>query len=313
MAYAGIGLNNGAGADDRLLFEKKMSTDVLKYFQSTNIMKPLVTNKSITAGKSEAFPVVGNATAAEINNDAAELAIQNLKSTEREIVIGKMTVAHSWITDLDNAMVHYDSKSAQVESIGRSLAKLVDEKILLKVIEAGRIVDAAAATAAGLLAFDDDIFTASKTILLADITTGSKVYTAMVDAVTEYVDKDVVGEPVFVLRPSSYFALLNNAANTGLTWVADEYAQSGKVPMVMGKRVMTSPHFPAHTGVGGIPAVGDCQGVLFSKESVGVLELLSVSIRTDYVPTRVSHLITGKMAVGYGVLNHSCAIAIDIA
>lgn len=311
MAYTGTGSNNGAGSD-RALFATKFSTDVLKFFMSTNVAKALVTNKTIESGKSEEFPVVGNATAQEIANDASELSIQNLKATSREIVIGAMTVAHAWITDLDAAMEHYDSQSSYVESIGRSLATLVDKKIIEKVIEAGSIVDATAATTAGLKAFDDDIFSQEVSLALADILDGSKIYTSMVAAVTEHADKDIVGEPVFLMRPAQYFALLNNSANTGLTWVNDPYAQSGKVPQVMGKRVLYSPHFPVGTGVGGVLATGDVAGVLFSKEAVGVLELLSVSIRTDYVPQRISHLITGKMALGYGILNHSCAINIKV-
>ena len=104
--------------------------------------------------------------------------------------------------------------------------------------------------------------------------------------------------------------LLNNPAATGLTWVNDEYAQSGKVPMLLGKKVVYSPHFPAQTGIGGIMAAGDVGGLLFSKEAVGCLELMSVSTRVDYIPERLSNLVVGKMAVGYGVLNHACAINI---
>lgn len=313
MAYNPIGGNNASttgassNADQRALFEKKLATDVLKYFMDTNIMKALITNRSISSGKSEAFPVVGNATATSVANDAAELAVQNLKTTEREIVIGDLTVAHAWLTDLDKAMAHYDSQSAQAESIGRALAKKVDTDILAKVIEAGAIVDAAAAATAGLLAFGDDIFTEE---ISGTMTTGAGVYSAAVSAVSEEADKDTVGESVFVFRPSCYFLLLNNPAQTGLTWVSDPNVASGKVPMLLGKRVYHSPHFPALTGIGNTFAAGDVGGVLFSKEAVGCLELMSVSTRVDYIPQRLSNLIVGKMAVGYGILNHGCAINI---
>jgi len=321
MAYSPIGSNNGTGdgslptaTSDRELFAKKFSTDVLRYFMDTNIMKALITNRSIDSGKSESFPVVGNATAVDIANDGAELAVQNLKATEREIAIGDLTVAHSWITDLDKAMVHYDSQSAQAESIGRALAKKVDLDVLAKVIEAGAIVDSTAATTAGLKAFADDIYTAE---ISADVSDGAGVYAAAVLAVTEEADKDTVGDSQFVFRPAQYFMLLNNPAQTGLTWVNDPAAQSGKVPMLLGKKVHFSPHFPAKTGPAGVLDIGDVAGVLFSKEAVGCLELMSVSTRIDYIPQRLSNLVVGKMAVGYGVLNHGCAIniksSVDVA
>lgn len=310
MAYSPIGSNNGTGdgslptaAGDRELFQKKFSTDVLRYFMDTNIMKALITNKTIDSGKSESFPVVGNATAVDIANDGAELSVQNLKATEREIAIGDMTVAHAWITDLDKAMAHYDSQSAQAESIGRALAKKVDIDVLTEVIEAGKIVNSTTATSYGLKAFADDVYTSE---IVGDFTDGAGVYAGCVLAVAEAANKDIVGEPVFVFRPSQYFMLLNNPAQTGLTWVNDPNTQSGKVPMLLGKKVHYSPHFPALAG--STIAEGEIAGVLFSKEAVGCLELMSVSTRIDYIPQRLSNLVVGKMAVGYGVLNHSCAI-----
>lgn len=312
MAYSPIGSNNGTGngslptaSSDRDLFAEKFSTDVLRYFMDTNIMKPLITNKTIDAGKSESFPVVGNATAVDIANDGSELAVQNLKATDRVISIGDLTVAHAWITDLDKAMSHYDSQSAQAESIGRALAKKVDTDVLAEVIAAGAVVDAASSLSAGLKVFSDDIFTAE---VEADITDGAGVYNAAVLAVTEEADKDTVGDSKFVFRPAQYFMLLNNPAQTGLTWVNDPSAQSGKVPMLLGKKVHYSPHFPALAG--STIAAGEVGGVLFSKEAVGCLELMSVSTRIDYIPQRLSNLVVGKMAVGYGILNHACAINI---
>jgi len=312
MAYSPIGSNNGTGTGalptatiDRELFATKFSTDVLRYFMDTNIMKALITNRSIDSGKSESFPIVGNATAVDVANDGSELAVQSLKATERELAIGDLTVAHAWITDLDKAMAHYDSQSAQAESIGRALAKKVDQDVLTEVIAAGAIDDAAASLAYGLKVFADDVFTDE---ISEDVTTGAGVYAAAVAAVSEEADKDTVGESSFVFRPKQYFMLLNNPAQTGLTWVNDPNAQSGKVPMLLGKKVHYSPHFPALAGAS--IAINEIGGVLFSKEAVGCLELMSVTTRIDYIPQRLSNLVVGKMAVGYGVLNHACAINI---
>lgn len=312
MAYNGIGGNNNSqtptvphAAAERELFAKKFSSDVLKYFMDTNIIKALITTKTIDSGKSESFPVVGEATAVDIANDGGELAVQNIRATEREIVIGDLTVSHAWITDLDKAMSHYDSQSAQSESIGRALAKKVDKDALAEIIKAGAIVDSSTASAAGLKAFDDDRYTVE---VSGDLTTGSGIYASAVSAVAEREGKDAVGEPVFVFRPKQYYSLLNNPAQTGLTWVNDPFAQSGKVPMLLGKKVFSSPHFPALAG--SAIAAGEVGGVLFSKEAVGMLELMSVSTRVDYIPQRLSNLVVGKMVVGYGVLNHACAINI---
>jgi len=307
MAYNSSGENNGNGTE-RELFQQKAATDVLKYFKSTNVARELIRNESIENGKSKAFPIVGNASAASRDElTLTELSTDSIKSTERVILIDDLLVAHSWISDLDDAMVHYNAKAAHIESIGRALAKNVDEAIIAKLIEAGRIVDGSAATTAGLKTFDDDVFS-SIVQTQADFDTamtGAEVQAMMASAMTEFRDKDCVGEPVYILRPQPYFALLNNSAQTGLTWVDDPYAQSGKVPMVLGAKVVYSPHFPAVTSTTGDE---NAVGVLFSKEAVGILELLSVNVKVDYIPTRLADLMVGKMAVGYGILNHGSAI-----
>ena len=308
MAYNSSGKNNGATGTARELFQEKAATDVLKYFKVTNVARPLITNDSIDSGKSKSFPVVGNATASARDEETlSELSLDSVKATERVISIDDLTVAHSWISDLDDAMVHYNAKAAHIESIGRALSKAVDIAIIAKVIEAGRIVDATAATAAGLKSFDDDVFSSiAQTAEDFNVAlTGAQVQAHMANAMTEFRDKDCVGDPVFMLRPQPYFALLNNPAQTGLTWVADPYAQSGKVPMVLGAKVVYSPNFPPVSSTTGDE---NAYGVLFAKEAVGILELLSVSVKTDYIPTRLADLMVGKMAVGYGILNHGSAI-----
>jgi hypothetical protein len=304
-----VGQNNGTGTA-RELFERKAATDVLKYFKVTNVVRPLVTNDSIESGKAKAFPVVGNATTrSRAETSIAEVNLDQISSTERVINIGQLVSAHAWISDLDQAMVHYDAKSAQIESIGRALAKKVDEDLIAQLIVAGEITDDTQAQAAGLKSFaGEDVYTSPvyTAANYADSSiTGANVRAFMGSAMTEFRDKDAIGDPVFLLRPNAYFALLSNADQLGLTWVNDPYAQSGKVPMVLGAKVVYSPHFPALS-----TTIGDHNviGMLFSKEAAGILELLSVNIRTDYIPQRMSHLMTGKMAVGYGVLNHACCV-----
>lgn len=313
-SHSRSGQNNAAG-DALALFEKKMQTDVLRYFQVTNVGKELVTNKTIANGKSAAFPVIGNATAA-YHTVGTELDGAQIKATEREITIDSMLVGFTYIPDIDEAMVHYDAKSAYNESIGRALSKRFDQDLFRMVAIAGDIGDSIAATAAGLASFDDDVYTAPVTFAAAlDEKDGAKVYAKIIEAITQWMDKDIVGEPVIVLKPESYYALLNNPANTGLTWVNDENAQSGRVPLVLGKRVLQSPHIPSaddtlNTDISSKYRANftKLQGLVFSKEAVASLQLLGLSMRSDYIPQRLSTLVVGKMAVGFGILNHACSI-----
>ena len=310
------GQNNATG-DDRLLFEKRMETDVLRFFQATCIGKGLVFNKSISHGKSAAFPVVGNATA-QYHTAGALLEGNTIKATEREITIDDLLTAFAYIPDIDDAMVHYDANSAYNESIGRALAKRYDQDLFRMVAKAALIENSTDAGAAGLKAFADDIYTTSVSFdAVDDEKDGKKVFAKITEAIAQWKEKDIVGEPNIVLPPVSYYALLNNPANTGLTWVNDEFAQSGKVPLILGHRVHMSPHVPQQDESANTDLkakyrgdFSNVAGLIFAKEAIGALELLGLSMRSDYIPTRLSTLVVGKMAVGFGILNHSAAIAL---
>jgi hypothetical protein len=310
------GQNNQTGSD-RALFEKKMQTDILRYFQSTNIAKELITNKTIENGKSASFPIIGNA-AAVYHVAGTLIEGDNIAATEREITIDDMLIAFAYVPDIDDAMVHYDANSAYNESIGRALGKRYDQDAFRMVARAGNIVDAATALAAGLLVFADDVYSTTVTFAVAaDELIGSKVYAKIVEAISQWVSSDLVGDPVIVLQPASYFALLNNPANTGMTWANDEASQSGRVPMVLGHKVYTTPHLPqaddsANTAINAKYRFNFLKtvGLVFSKEAVASLQLLALTMRSDYVPTRLSTLIVGKMLVGFGTLNHSSAIVL---
>ena len=308
------GQNNNAG-DAKALFEKKMQTDVLRFFQSTNVAKELVTQKTIENGKSAAFPVIGNAEAT-YHDVGTELGNKKIASTEREITIDKILEAHTYVPDIDDAMVHYDANSAYNEAIGRALGKKYDQDLFRMIVKTAQIEDSTAAGNAGLLSFADDIFTTDVAFAAAgDELKGGKVYEKLVEMVTQWREKDIVGDPVIALQPSSYYALLNNPSQTGMTWVNDSASQSGKVPTVLGHKVITSPHIPKQDDSSNASLLAKYQGdysgtigVLFSKEAVGALELMSMQIRSDYVPTRLSTLLVGKMLVGFGILNHSSAM-----
>lgn len=308
MAYTSIGVNNGGAGDSRALFMTRYNTDCLQIFNDQNIMKPLVTVKSITSGKAEAFDIVGNIPVEELTNTVADLAVTSVKTTQRTVTLGNIKLAKSWLSRLDQALVHYDAKNENVKSIGRSLAKQYDTDAIATVIIAAKIKDLTTAGTAGLLPFADDKYTAPVFIAAADVKVGAKVYAAALDAVTAWNAAENVGSPVLLLRNEQYSALLHNPAQTGLTWVDDPYSQSGKVPHFMGVPVMQTARFPAVAG-----AAGDVYGLLFSRESVGCLSRIEMELFIDEISEKgKATLMQGQMLYGFGVLNHACAISIEI-
>ena len=214
-------------------------------------------------------------------------------------------------------MSHYDAKSAYNNELGRALADKFDADIARMLIKAGKINNSTAASSAGLRPFDDDVYTSPRTLSSdSGVSLGARVFKLIKDGLVEWKNKKVLGSPVVVLDAEHYYALLDNPAQVSMTWVNDPYRQSGQVPMVLGCPVYTSPNLPKENDNNN-PSVDvkyqadftGTIGAMFTKDAIGVLKMLDLQVRVDYVPARLADLMVAKMLVGLGILNHACSIA----
>ena len=310
-----LGQNNQSG-DTRALFQNKALTDIIEMFKLTSLGSNLITKKTIDSGKSASFPVVGTASA-EYLPAGDSLDGKKINHSERIIQIDDLMVAHAYIFDLDKAMAHYDSKAHYIKQLGMSLAKRYEEDLFRTLVQAASIRTSIQMTNAGLTAFTDQKFNTVELIATADKNKGLSVYQAIVNAGAQWYSNENIGEPVVVLQPQQYSALLVNPASTGTTWADDSASQSGKVPMINGYKVYQTPYLTKGvvTAGGSIKAkyAGNYTGtlgVLFSPEAVAVLELIGISNEMSREHVVKSDLMSADMAVGFGVLNPAAAVLI---
>lgn len=317
MSYITIGVNNGDAVADVNLLRTQYATDVLKYFRVLSVFKELLTTESIDKAEGKSFPIMGDSQVSEYGaSDVSALSARSNKATDRIINITSESTAHEWLSKLDQAMVNYDAKLAKIESMGRTIAKNFDTKAAAAVVLAGVIENAGDAALQNLKEFDEEKFAPMIQISAGDAAIGSKIFEAAVDMVSAWEAAETVGEPVFVFNTPQYFSLLANPAQNGITYVNDPYVQSGKVPQLLGKRVMHTPRFAAavalanaNSAVGVIAAGLTVYGALFSKECAGCLSLMELGFSADQIPAnRYNWLLQASYSSGFGVLNHSSCI-----
>lgn len=328
MVLSRPGQNLGTG-DENTNFLKIMANEVLAVFRELNVMMPLHRTRTITSGKSAAFPVVGLAgahwhTAGEsvITDTDADSAdyLNNIKSTEKEIFIDDPLVSPVLVTDIDTLKNHWDHRAEYVDALGRSLALEADVHIMSAVLAAAR----SAANISG------DTPAGSSLNIVDDLTGPSLV--AFAFAAAEQMDENRVPKDgrILLVRPSEYWTLVQETdfVNKDLT-SGNGGLDSGVINRIAGLRIVATPNMPSTDlsavtdsgakndphGANGVGYNADWSNVgalAFHGSAVGTVKMMDLSMGSDYLLERLATLIVARYAMGHGVLRPECAVEMDI-
>lgn len=137
-----LGGLSSAGGDERTLFLKVFSGEVLNAYERAIKVSSLLTTRTITSGKSAQFPTTGLALAryfepgeslfldGSVDNTSAGAYMSTIKQSERVIHVDNLLTASCFIDQLDEAISHYDYRSAFAIELGRALARHQDNYAL---------------------------------------------------------------------------------------------------------------------------------------------------------------------------------------
>lgn len=327
-----LGQVNGAG-DARALFLKLYAGEVLTAFEERNIFMPLHRVRTIQNGKSAQFPLTGVANA-KYHTPGQLIEADKIKAAERVVTVDDLLISAAFISNIDEAMNHYDVRSIYTREMGYSLANAADKNVARIIAKAASITDATAAAAQFGGSFDDEVYTSNITIgtLAADATDGAKIAKAIYDALEEFDKKDITQEKVVVLPPQQYYALFgaDQSVNT-LAYMNRDVGGSGSIatataPMIGGARVVMSNHIPTTdesvTGATPDPASrtgayeGDfsaVRGLVFTADAAATVKLLDLGVESEYQIERQGNLMVAKYAMGHNILRPACAITLNVA
>lgn len=315
---------------DRAMFLKLGSAEVLNAFMTNCVFKGKTRERNIRGGKSVAFPITGKMEARYHQPGTQILGQGNDPSdlNERVIELDALMVADAAIYQVDELMNYYDIRQIYTTELGRSLAYEYDKRV-------ARMIYAAASNSTEPLAKSGNAGrTGQKIDLGSDKATfdaktrqtrGDELVEAIFQARVGFEQKDVSIDNMYaVFSPDDYYSItqssrainvdFNGGGGNG-TIATGETARIAGIPLYSSNHVVQ----PSYSLVAGdynndyAQDLSKVRGLIFHRDAVGVVSLLSPSLQMTGSEFRVqyqSDLLVARQALGMGQLRAECACAI---
>ena len=316
---------------DRAMFLRLGSAEVLDAFLTNTVFKGKTRERNIRGGRSVSFPITGKMEARYHQPGTQILGQGNDPSdlNQRIIELDALMIADAAIYQVDELMNYYDVRQIYTRELGRSLSYEYDKRV-------ARLLFAAANNSTEPLAKDPPNAgrTGNVIDLGADAATfnaqtrqqrGDDLVEAIFSARVDFEKKDVPIDNMYaVFTPDDYYSItqssrainvdFNNGGGNG-TIAQGETARIAGIPLYSSNHVDQ----PDYTLVAGdynadyAQDLSKCRGLIFHRDAVGVVSLLSPSLQLTGSEFRVqyqSDLMVARQALGMGVLRAECACAI---
>ena len=310
-----IGQINLTG-DDRALYLKLFSGEVITSFEKHTVVLDKHNVRTISAGKSAQFPVIGRMPNAEYHTAGAEILGQQVPHAERVINVDKLLISHVFISDLDEALSHFEVRSKYSGLMGQKLGQTYDAHVMREMILAAR----AAATITGE---DGGYAIADDNLKSATLDTKAQAWIdALYNCAINFDNKFVTGTRYCIMKPADYRFLAKHVFASGFSVVHRDYGitaggfQSGEAPEIAGVKLISSAMLP----------VGDFSGetyhavnssltkaIVFTPDAVGTVKLMDLSLQSEWDIRRQGTLMVARYAMGHGILQPECACEVATA
>ena len=294
--------------DVKSLFLKVFTGEVMTTFAETNVVLPYVRQRTIASGKSASFAIVGKAQAA-YHTPGTEIVGKNIAANEVVITIDDLLIADTFISNIDEAMNHYDVRSVYSTELGRVLANTLDKHLLQLGVQAAR---------SGARIVGE---TGGSTITTTG--TSDALIDSLFDAAQIFDEKDVaMDDRIAFVRPAQYYALAQNTKILNKDWGGAGAYADGTALRVAGITLVKTNHLPngvvadgsLDAGTGNKYA-GDftgTQALVMQKGAIGSVKLMDLAMESEYDMRRQGTLMLAKYAMGHGVLAPQAAIEITL-
>ncbi|MBT1154425.1 hypothetical protein J1C56_02345 [Aminobacter anthyllidis] len=292
------------------LYLKVFSGETMKVFNTRTVLKGRHRERTITSGKSAQFAAIGKA-AAEYHTPGHVILGQDINHGEKVITIDDMLISSVFVSNFEEAMKHYETRSEFAFQMGDSLAQAYDQHLFAIATKAAVNGDTGAVAEMG--AATEDKIGASPTLqnIVDSIYNGAAYFDA-----TNIPETDRV---VYV-TPSLYWDLIQDGS-----FLDRDFGNGGANQNSGGKlRVATFEVVPTNNlsknfGVESI--VGKQAGsnianytvdgtstaaLLMQKQALGTVTLMNLATEKEYQVGRQGTLMVTRKACGHGVLRPEC-------
>ena len=312
MVASRSGQIDGAG-DAKAIFLKVFAGEVLTAYEQIVVLKELTRQRTITSGKSASFPAIFQADT-EYHSVGAEILGTAVLHAEVVVSIDDLLISPIFVSNLDEAMSHYDVRSTYVQEMSRAMARAYDKNVARNLWRAANASPLFTGDTGGQQITDADGATSGSSLAGSIFTARQKLDEA--DVPVDYTEVNVALKPAqFYLLAQETTAVINRDVGGQAN-----YAE-GKLTLVGGVQIRKSNAFPWGTNDASntdIPAayrvnMTNTIAVVFTEAAAATVQLMGLSMEDDYMVNRQGTLLVGKYAVGHGPLIPKAAVEIQSA
>lgn len=308
---------NLSTGDRDALFMKVFSGEVLTAFARNTVMMSRHQVRTIDHGKSASFAVMGRTRAKYLEpGNSLDEQRKKFEHSEKIIAIDGLLTADCLITDIDDAMNHYDVRVEYSRQLGEALAQSADCAII------NELANMAAKDAPGATENipetgkgADKVQGTGKAfefVTLADISQsadyGNKIIEGLLAARAAFTKNYVpMGDRYCLLTPEGYSALIKALMPDSANYQALFDPNSGKLQTICGFEVIEVPHL-LNDGVDGKHKLNakfteaNLQGIVFHRSAVGTVKLKDLAMERARRAEYQADQIIAKYAMGHGGL-----------
>ena len=320
-ALAATGISNPgqklSAGDREALFMKVFTGEVLTAFERTSVMMSRHQVRTISHGKSASFAVMGRTRAKYLApGDSLDDQRKKMEHNERVIAIDGLLTADCLITDIDDAMNHYDVRVEYSRQLGEALAMSADCAIINELaneaakdatFKDGNIPDNGE---------DDDLVPgtgkafefATGLEISQEAEYGNKILEALLAARAQMTKNYVPqGDRYCLLTPEGYSAVMKALMPDAANYHALFDPNTGKLQTICGFEVIEVPHL-LNNGVDGKHKLNakytaaKLQGIVFHRSAVGTVKLKDLAMERARRAEYQADQIIAKYAMGHGGL-----------
>ena len=302
-----IGQQLGAG-DTRQLFLKIFSGEVLTVYDAATVMKDKVRVRNIVHGKSAQFPAIGR-TKAAYHTPGAEITGDLIQQDEKVITIDDLLLASTFISNVDEAISHFEVRSEYSKRMGQALAQTYDRNLLSLAVKAARD------TGTGGIGVGAVGQKNATSVAIGTNPTVQNIVDSLYAAAQTFDTNYIPEEDRFaIVSPATYWAVVTNDKLLSKFWQDNGNYAEGKIFNIAGFKLIKSNNlalnhadtaveatYPDYNGKYAVDASGTV-ALCMHGEALGTVKLLDLASEMEYDIRRQGTLMVSKMAVGHGVL-----------
>ena len=297
-------------------FMKVFSGEVLTAFARNTVMMSRHQVRTIDHGKSASFAVMGRTRAKYLApGNSLDDQRKKFEHTEKVIAIDGLLTADCLITDIDDAMNHYDVRVEYSRQLGEALAQSADCAIINELANMAA-KDATVpenipdnGTGADKVKGTGKAFEFATGLAISQSADyGNKIIEGLLAARAAFTKNYVpMGDRYCLLTPEGYSALIKALMPDSANYQALFDPNSGKLQTICGFEVIEVPHL-LNEGVDGKHTLNakytdaGLQGIVFHRSAVGTVKLKDLAMERARRAEYQADQIIAKYAMGHGGL-----------